>query len=124
MFRAVRCRCSLPEWLSGSISSLLARLGVEEVVDEKAAEHRSERRCTIRVSYRPARAGHDGTPHGLVMSIGSASDADGENSCSRWLPPPFLESTLAPVLMELVLEHRAQMHGEGRISRSFRGTPG
>ena len=117
LIQSVTCVLSLPGSLQGSLAAILARLGVSRIVaNREELADLPATVCIVEITDRcPAQIA--GRQHGGLLFTAGANDRGISRTIrSSWLPRPFLESTVGPVLMALALEHRIFRMGDALLS--------
>jgi len=107
LLQSLVCLLSLPDGFQCSLVSILSRLGVNRIVTERGRiANLPATVCVIEIAG--SRSAHTAVRRqgGLSFTASAAGWKDCGATASRWLPQPFLESTVGPVLMELALQHR------------------
>jgi len=117
LLQSLVCVLSLHGGLRRSLASILARLSVARIVSapEDIAQL-SFADCVIEITDRSPAHTAGMRNRGLWFTASAPGRTKPGEDLSRWLPQPFLESTVGPVLMELVLERRLSRTSATRFS--------
>mgnify|MGYP001817601881 FL=1 len=115
LLRSLVCVLCLPGNLCDSLTAIIQRLGVSRIVSpETGGIEAAEGNCVIEITCQEPERSGAGRQTELLFSHVSRCLGDGLPVRARRLAEPFLESTVAPILMELAFACR--LSGAARSS--------
>ena len=106
LLSSMTCHVSVQDELGRSLKFLLQRMGIAVESCPDGEKHRTDVDLRVEISLADPHV-HDALmDHALLFTPGPTRSNDGELPGIRQMQPPFLASTLGPLLMEMALEWR------------------
>ncbi len=110
LFSSMTCHVSVQDELGRSLESLLQRMGITVEPGPDGGKLCTDGDFRVEITLADP-CGHDASlEHCLLFTPGPVRPNSGPLPGIRRMQPPFLSSTLGPLLMEMALERRFFMH--------------